>query len=105
MGPFSRDYSTTFITLNPCDEHVYTYCDNYLLVYIVLTLVCNDDYLIVTTDTSTSVMTSSTPGATPNTPPGNHEVQIISWPITVTKCCGRAHHTILCSYYIDLVVG
>ena len=65
---------------------MFTYCDNYLLVYIVLTLVCNDGYLVVTTDTS--VMTSSTPGATPNTPPGISEVQIISWQITVTKCCG-----------------
>ena len=98
MGPFLRDYGTTFITLNPCDEHVYTYCDNYLLVYIVLTLVCNDGYLIVTTDTS--VMTSSTPGATPNTPPGIYEVQIISWQITVTKWCGCAHHKSLCSCYM-----
>lgn len=74
---------TIFIPCNfyPCDEHVYTYMGIVIIIYSM----CNDDYLIVTTDTS--VMTSSTPGATPNTPPGIYEVQIISWQITVTKCC------------------
>lgn len=62
--------------MSMCTVYIYQYCDNYQLVYIQVILVCNDDYLIVTTDTS--VMSSSTPVATPNTPPGIDEVQIIS---------------------------
>lgn len=63
--------------MSMCTVYIYQYCDNYQLVYIQVILVCNDDYLIVTTDTS--VMSSSTPVATPNTTPGIDEVQIISW--------------------------
>ena len=61
-------------------------------------LVC-DNYLIVTTDTR--VMTSSTPGATPNIPPGIYEVLISS---TVTRYHGTVHHQkIACSSGLALM--
>lgn len=58
--------------------HVMSMCmDNihnihYINYLTKLILVCNDSYLFITTDTS--VMSTSVPGATPNTPPGSNAV-------------------------------
>ena len=64
--------------MSMCMDNIHNIC--YINYLTKLILVCNDSYLIVTTDTS--VMSRSVPGDTPNTPPGSNAVLATSWQIT-----------------------